>query len=343
VRASAVASEPPAEEAAERTLREGGTCADALVAAFLAAAASRPGVLLSPVQALLAGPGAGARAFDGRARQPGLGLPRPRGFVKGQAIPDAAYVAVPASLAVLALVQAHGGKLSRERVAAPAIELARRLGASERADLLARFSRVGPSALREPGVARPLLAVAGRTEGGLLSELDLAEVRPESTAPRDADLGGVRRVLVTPWPAPEAPERLAEFVAAADGSGVLGALSYAPDDEGVAVPDLGLTLPCHAIAIRRGVPRVAPGEPLPCAAPIAVGLQEHLAFIALGVRSATALSIAEMFASWSDQAATGQQLLAGAKRAARGAMALAVLRSTETQQVQKLSLTDTRS
>jgi hypothetical protein len=295
------------------------------------------------VQAIMAGPGAGARAFDGRARQPGLGLPRPRGFVKGQPIPEAAFVAVPASLGMLALLHAHGGRLSRERVSTLAVEHARRTGATERADLIGRYARMGPSVLSEPAVARPMLAVAGRTEGGLLSQRDLAEVRPESTAPRDADLGGVRKLLLSPWPAPEGSERVAEFVAVADGTGVLGALSYVPDDDGVAVADLGLTLPLHAVAIRRGVPRVAPGEPLPCAAPIAVGLQDAAAFTALGVRSAHGFSIAEMFAAWSDRAATGPQLLAGAKRAARGAMALAVLRSPETQQVQKLSLSDARS
>ena len=68
-----------------------------------------------------------------------------------------------------------------------------------------------------------------------------------------------------------------------------------------------------------------------------------MAFEALGVRSASPLVVAEMFASWSDRAATGRQLLAGAKRAARGTNALSVLRSPETQQVQKLSLGETTS
>src|SRR5262249_14917578 len=78
VRSSAVASEPAAENAALEILEQEGTAAEALIAGFLAAAAVRPGVLWSPVQILTAGPGTFARAFDGRARQPGLGLPRPR-------------------------------------------------------------------------------------------------------------------------------------------------------------------------------------------------------------------------------------------------------------------------
>ena len=60
-----------AEEAAQHILAEAGTAADALIAGFFAAAGARPGVLFSPVQTLIAGPGVGARAFDGRARQPG--------------------------------------------------------------------------------------------------------------------------------------------------------------------------------------------------------------------------------------------------------------------------------
>jgi len=119
---------------------------------------------------------------------------------------------------------------------------------------------------------------------------------------------------------------------------VMAALSYAPDDDGVAVPDLGLTLPRDAVAVRRGIPRVTPGEALPCAAPIAMGLEEHAVFLALGVRSNTPLDTAPMLAAWSDRGATAAMLLAAANEAARGSHARAVLRSPDTEQVQKISL-----
>jgi hypothetical protein len=63
VRAVASASDPAAEDAASRILKLGGTAGEALIAGFLCAAAGRPGVLLAPLQAMLAGPGVGVRAF----------------------------------------------------------------------------------------------------------------------------------------------------------------------------------------------------------------------------------------------------------------------------------------
>jgi len=338
VKAVAVASEAAADEAANRILAEGGTAADALVAGFLAAASARAGVLLCPVQALFAGPGAGARAFDGRARQPGRGLPRPRGVTKEESVPVAAQVGVPASLGALALVHAYAGRLSLQRLAGPALEHARDIGAGERGEVIAKISRAGPAALREASVARPLLAVAGRTEGGLLSDEDLAEVRPESSLPRTADIGERRSVLLVPWRAPESPQRTTEFVAAVDASGVMATLGYAPDDEGLEVPELGLTLPRDAIVVRRGIPRVTPGEPLPCPAPIAIGLDDHVAFIALGVRARTPLELAALGAAWSERTANASMLLAAANEAARGTGARAVLRSTQTEEAQRVSL-----
>ncbi len=338
MKSGAVASDSSAENAAQRVLKEGGTASDALIAGFLAAAAVRPGVLLAPVQILVAGPGVGPRAFDGRSRQPGLGLPRPRGYVKGQTVPNAAHVAAPASLGVLALVHAYDSELPLQRLAEPAVELARAGGFAERRKLLAQVGQIGPSALRESAFARPLLAVAGRAEGGLLSEEDLAGVRPESAAPREIDLGASRRALVVPWPSPEAPQRRVEILVTADGRGVLGVLAYAPDEEGVPVPELGLTLPREAIHVRRGIPRVRPGEPIPSPAPIAIGLADHVAFMALGVGSTAPFAAAALSSAWSDPHAAAAKLLAGARDAAGGGAALALLRSPDTGQIQELML-----
>ena len=272
VRSSAVASEPAAERAASAILEEEGTAGEALIAGFLAAAAVRPSVLWSPVQSLMAGPGTFARAFDGRARQPGLGLPRPRGVVETASVPAAAHVAAPASLGALAVLHAYDATVSFQRLAGPALELAKGEGATERRALLAKVARLGPAALRAPAVLRALLAVAGRTEGGLLSDKDMDQVRPESASAREVQLSGDCSAWVTPWPAPAAPHRPVEVIVAADGRGVLGALGYAPDDDGLAVPELGIVLTRDAVVVRRGIPRLAPGEILPAPAPFAIAI-----------------------------------------------------------------------
>jgi len=338
VKASAVASETAAQQAAASILEQEGTVAEALIAGFLAAAATRPGVLWSPLQALIAGPGTFARAFDGRARQPGLGLPRPRGALDPASVPPAAHVAAPASLGALALLHAYDATLSFQRLARPALDLAKAAGAEQRRALLGKVARLGPAALRAPTVLRSLLAVAGRTQGGLLSERDLAEVRPESALPREVPLRDDRSALVTPWPSPQAPHRTVEVIVAADGRGVLGVLGYAPDDDGLPVPELGLTLPRDAVVVRRGIPRVSPGEVLPVPAPLAIALSGKLAFMALGVRSSTPLSPADLAAIWPEGPLTGQRSLALARERAGGALAVGLVRSSESPVVQKLSL-----
>jgi hypothetical protein len=338
VKSSAVASEPAAERAAASILEQEGSAAEALIAGFLAAAAARPGVLWSPLQALIAGPGTFARAFDGRARQPGRGLPRPRGVLDAASVPIAAHVATPASLGALALLHAYDPTLSFQQLAQPALDDAKGAGATERRALLAKVARLGPAALRAPAVLRPLLAVAGRTEGGLLSERDLAEVRPESALPREVSLAGDRSALVMPWPAGQTPHRPVELIVAADARGVLGVLGYAPDDDGVPVPELGLALTRDAVVVRRGVPRVAPGEVLPAPAPLVIALAGKLAFMALGVRSSTPLSAADLAAIWPEGTLTANRSLALAQGRAAGALALGVVRSSEGSEAQKLSL-----
>lgn len=338
MRASAVASEPAAEQAATAILEEEGTAGEALIAGFLAASAVRPSALWSPVQVLISGPGTFARAFDGRARQPGLGLPRPRGVVGKASVPAAAHVAAPASLAALAVLHAYDATLPFQRLAGPALDLAKGQHAAERRALLTKVARLGPAALRAPVVMRALLAAAGRTEGGLLSERDLAEVRPESAASREVRLSGERGAWVVPWPAPAAPHRPVEVIVAADARGVLGALGYAPDDEGLAVPELGIVLARDAVVVRRGIPRVAPGEVLPAPAPLAIASSEKLAFMAIGVRSRTPLSAADLAAIWPEGAVMGNRALAAARDRAGGALSVGLVRSRKNHEVQKLVL-----
>src|SRR5579872_6420920 len=93
--AAAAASEAHVAHAAREALAR-GNAVDAVVTGVLVAAAHAAGVLLGPVQVLVGGAGAGLVAVDGRVRQPGLGIPRPRGVVAGADIPAAARVGVPA-------------------------------------------------------------------------------------------------------------------------------------------------------------------------------------------------------------------------------------------------------
>jgi gamma-glutamyltranspeptidase/glutathione hydrolase len=338
VKSAAVATEPAAERAATEILEQDGTAAEALIAGFLGAAAVRPGVLWAPLHVLIAGPGTFARAFDGRARQPGLGLPRPRGVVASASVPLAAEVAAPASLSALALLHAYDATVSFQRLAGPALELAKGAGATERRALLTKVGRLGPGALRAPPVLRALLGAAGRTEGGLLTEKDLAETRPESALPREVSLHGDRSALITPWPAPAEPHRTVEAIAVADARGVFGLLGYAPDDDGLVVPELGIALARDAVVVRRGVPRVAPGEILPAPAPLAIALSGKLAFMALAVRSPLPFNAADLAAIWQGEAMTGNKSLTLAHERRGGALAIGLVRSPKGTTVQKLSI-----
>src|SRR5581483_10997081 len=73
--------------AAARDALAQGNAVDAVLTAVLVAAARSPAVFLGSLQVLVGGAGAGLLAIDGRVRQPGAGVPRPRGFVGDGAVP----------------------------------------------------------------------------------------------------------------------------------------------------------------------------------------------------------------------------------------------------------------
>ena len=251
-----------------------GNAVDAVVAGVLAAAALWPSVLLGPVQMLIGGAGAGERAVDGRPRQPGLGAPRPRGFLPNDGVPGAARVAVPALPAALAAALATSGTLPWARAMGPAVELAK-IHSEPRRRLLKRLGQVGPSGLAEAAIAQELIAAGGRVEGGLLTQEDLERVRPEVLA---AEQGrGPAPFFVVPWgaravleEAPSVDAHGVSAVAAADGRGQVAVACFEVRGEGVAVPELGLEAPPFATPVLRGQPRVRPGAPRTVAAPIAL-------------------------------------------------------------------------
>jgi hypothetical protein len=280
-RRAAAASEGHVAEAAREVLAA-GNAVDAVVAGVLMAAAASPGVLLGPVQVLTGGVGAGLLAIDGRVRQPGLDAPRPRGFLAGEAIPEAARVGVPGLPAALATALASLGSLTLLRAAGPALAWARPRS-PERARLLEAIARHGAPAMAEDAVAVELITVAGRAARGLLTPEDLAAARPIVTRCEERLLGA-SGVLTAPWRS-ETPcdGATAHVVAAADGRGMVAIACYEVHLDGVAVPALGLLAPRLAAPVLRGQPRVAPGEPRVAAAPIALRARQGLIDLAIGV------------------------------------------------------------
>jgi hypothetical protein len=275
--ATAVASDDTAREAAQAYLDAGGDAVGAVVSGFFAAAGASPGVLFGAVGLIVAQVGMGVRAFDGRERQPGLGQRRARGLVAGDAVPAAARVAAPGGIAALLVALRYGRSAALGKILASGILLAKKAGCERRAEALDAIARLGAAALASPGIARPLIHLAGASEGGAVGLGDL-ELIPELDHP--ARSAGLQRT--PPW-ANERPEALhvsdsewQELVlrqhglCASDVSGGLAALCYDDATTGLRVDALELLVPLNAVPIRRGLPRIAPGRFLPAPTPIAI-------------------------------------------------------------------------
>jgi hypothetical protein len=321
--ARAAASQPAATDAAEATLAAGATAVDAIIAGFFGAAGAHPGVLLAPAVAIVAGFGAGGRAFDGRAAQPGKGSPRPRGFVHEADIPDGARVAAPRTLGMLALLHSYRGRSSFHELARAGVAAADAAGAKQRAALLHKVGSAGVLSLRAPEIARALLAVGGPVAGGALSEADLEEVAPSERDALAEPIGEGLMAYTSPFPAPEGDAEGAEVVVACDGRGVIAALAYVPARAGVAVPDLEIALGRDAVPVRRGVTRIAPGTSLPMAAPIGIAMQPHGFAAAVGLPGRALLDAAAL--GELVRGAAVESALAGLRDRAGGAGAVAVV------------------
>jgi Gamma-glutamyltranspeptidase len=297
-RAAAAASDGEALAAARDVLRR-GHAVDAVVAGVFAACALAPSVLLGPVQLLVGGAGTGLHAIDGRVQQPGKGLPRPRGFQPDEAIPDAARVGAPALPAALSTALASFGGSSLSNVLGPAIEMARRASRPRR-ELLLRVAERGPLALTDARVAEHLVRVAGRGQGGLLSERDLEELRPAVARAERTRLEGGRLATV-PWGGVgvrglaripgDVPDVLAaspgsavtRIVAAVDGRARFAIACYEVAPRGLAIEALDLVAPFFASPVLRGRTRVPPAFPCLSPAPIALVEEEGALTLAAGL------------------------------------------------------------
>jgi gamma-glutamyltranspeptidase/glutathione hydrolase len=276
-RAHALASDALAEEAARAELAASKSAVAAVVAGFFAAAGARPGVLLAPLTLLVAGVGVGGRAFDGRLRQPGLGAKRPRGLLPGQSVSPAVRLALPTNIAALSVALAY----DRVRTLTPLARIGARAamdsGARARAALLERVGAVGPAALTEARFVTPLLHVAGAAEGGLLAQGDFVPAADVSTEAETRRSRGVT-TLVPPWAdAPPLEGSTGHAACAVDARGVFAALCYRDIESGIAIDELELEAALAAVPVRRGEPRVRPGERLAAPAPATIRCDAALA------------------------------------------------------------------
>lgn len=264
--AKAAASHALMRDAADEVLAEHGSAVDAVIAGFFALAGDDGGGLLAPVVALVGGAGAGGRVIDGRAAQPGVGAPRPRGFLSDAPVPLAAYAAAPRSVAALFHLHAAQGRSSFGRLARAGVERARALGADERAKFLRRIASEGVTGLRRDGES--ILRVAGVHASGLVTEEDLGgapDDMPAKLIALTAKSGEESRVLLEPWfrgGSSEAP--LAQIVVAADSRGMIAALAVhvggsSRGREQLLVPELEIALPLCADPVMRGKERTKPG------------------------------------------------------------------------------------
>ena len=251
---------------------------DVVVSGLFAYAAVEPSLLLGPVQILIGGPGAGLQAVDGRVRQPGLGAPRPRGFVPSEPIPASASVGVPCfSSAVLAALAAYGTRTVNQCVT-PSVDLAKH-HSDERAKVLALVARHGPTAIGRDEIAGILVERFGRMAGGLLTSEDLVASPPpvEAVPVYKADGNGGARAefALMPHAAGTDERKIAgslrlAMLLAVDTHGLFCAAAAEVHADAIAIDELGLAAPRLADPVRRGEPRVTPGTARPSGAPIAL-------------------------------------------------------------------------
>lgn len=290
---AAVGPTPEVENAAGDVLGR-GNAVDAVVAGVFAAAALSPGVLLGPVQLLVGGAGAGFLAVDGRVRQPGVGAPRPRGFVTADEIPDAARIGVSWLTSAMSVTMATMGSQTWHAVLAPSVSLAK---GSARQAVLARIQQKGPRAFEDGALGGELVAQFGRPNGGLLTPEDFQAAQPEVQKAMRLTRGELG-IFTLPWahleaqrpaaPAREVDVARARVVAAVDRNATFALACWDEATDGRYVEELGLRAPFFAEPVRRGETRIKPGDIRPAAAPIAMigSAAPEIAFAAFGASDA---------------------------------------------------------
>lgn len=271
------ATSPVARAGAEEMRRAHGSAVDCVLAGFFADAGVRDAVLLAPMTALVVGVGAGARALDARARQPGLASERPRGTAGDDEPPLGARVS--ASVTPLGTILLHTAyhRASLSDVVAIGRDQATAAGERRRAALLDDLGALKAGACSSEPFVEALLAVGGRAAGGALSRADVVSVPPiVDLMPRAS---ASARIFEAPWaiepdgrPERRSEGRAIEIVTAVDAWGLAAVIAYEvfPPSDVAPVPGLQISAPLGALPVQRGVPRLPPGTPMPMRAPIAI-------------------------------------------------------------------------
>lgn len=274
IRSRVVATDPIVEEAAREQLQAGASATAAALAGYFAAAGAYSGVLLAPATMVVSDPVGNVRCFDGRARQPGLGQTRPRGIKAGESEPEAARAAVPGSLPALLIALGYDPDARLASVLRPGLARARRAGSDARVELFQRLRQVGGGLFSDGAFVRALLRVAGPAQGGVLGPGDFSSAPDADRPPAESPVA--EGTLLEPAWASEVEEAdepalgVGAAVGVVDVRGALAGVVYRRLSEGLLVEELEVELPLLARPVRRGVPRVSPGQRLPCPAPIAV-------------------------------------------------------------------------
>jgi hypothetical protein len=239
-----------------------GTAVDRVLCGLWCLAGAHSQALLGSVQILVAGPGLGVQAVDGRVRQPGKAADRPRGFREGEAIPLAARAGASMFVSAAVVAQTLFCELALAKLVAPAVAIAK--GQSpERAKVLEACKARGPTALA--GLADELVRELGPRGGGALSVSDLEAVAPHVEQVQVARLSDSMVAAFAPWDEAEALDEswVTSLVAATDSNGVAAVGLAHWTVQGARVSALGLVAPCLAAPVRRGVERIKPGVPCP--------------------------------------------------------------------------------
>lgn len=276
-----------AHRAAEALRKAHGSAVDMALAGFFADAGARDGVLLAPMTALAVGVGAGARALDCRARQPGLASERPRGTTADAEAPIGARVSAPVTPFGAILLHNARGRASLSEVVSFGKEAADAAGERRRAALLDDLGAMKAAVCSSEPYVEALLAIGGRAAGGALSRADVIGVPP--TIDLTHRSAGTARIYEAPWarevggaqsaaplnddaPAIVRPRGTLEIVAAVDNWGLAVVLAYEvlPPEALAPLPGLQIAAPLLAAPVQRGVARVPPGTPVPGRAPLAV-------------------------------------------------------------------------
>lgn len=256
------ASDDVALEAAEEAVTNGHSPLGVVVSSYLALAGHYPGVLWGPLGVLVHGLGV-SRCFDGRLRQPGVGVKRPRGYTPGETIPGAALIPAAQVVPALFVALSYDDERRYSELFKSGLAAAKRVGATRRGALLTRIKELGARAFMDPALHRPLLHAGSAAEGGLLGAKDF-EPPVSIDVPTQQTSGPGETQVTFPW------ERLTEptlgleagYVAALDRRGVGVLLRYERAVVGEAVADWELLLPRSASPVLRGVTRTRPGQEL---------------------------------------------------------------------------------